>query len=105
MIRVDPLDEGLDGSVAGGEPGDDLLLALGPVFEVLAELGLRVEDDRTVTRIDRSRIALEHPSERGQVPREVAVRRVDEAGPAAEHGVPGEQGADPASEKTTWSAL
>src|SRR5204863_1314942 len=57
MIRVDPLDEGLDGPVAGGEAGEDLLLALGPVSEVLAELGLRVEDDRTVTRIDRSRIA------------------------------------------------
>ncbi len=99
LFRVDLRDEPVHVARTGPQRDEHLLLAFGAMREVLVELRVRVQHDRTVSGMDRRRVEIEHPSQRRQVLREVAVGRIDEAGAAPEDRVPGEEGARSAIEE------
>ncbi len=90
-IPVDRLDQLVHREGAGPQGVHNLAFTIEPMRPVLPELGGSIRHHRPMPGEDRARVQLQHPLERREIGHEVAVGRIDEARPAAEHGVTGDE--------------
>lgn len=91
VADVDALDHRHGEAIPRREGVEDLLLALAPMGEVLAELGRAVVDDRTMGGVDAGRPLLEQALEGRHVVAEIARLGGDDRRADAEHVVAAEE--------------